>query len=884
MRWFAAGFLAIALGLAGCRAKVATVDPVAPEDTTTHLADTIDLSLADWLKLPRPELAKLGEEWTETVRKQREIARNNLESVQLLPQLRPLAASVVFAEARFAPAAGFSLPPYLKEGQKDAAVALHLARFGDREAALKLADDADTDLRGKINAYRSEHNYPVEWTRLVGLVLQNAQLKLANGEFEGATELVQLHRQLRAVLDAKAAAGPLGATLLPRGRQALTLAATAWREPRLNKTALAADIDAALENWGNAPDATPGLSTGATQTEVTRLFNGSVEGRAVIAHTPSTVQRALDLLALPVPAEGVSSVVAFLDGKHVLTELIVLYRPKINDLFPEAQHLALALIEHGYPSQTPEAVPGINRQIWTGGGVSYDVDLLTRGNIGGALVRISPAGAAAPPAAFARNPRDFGAVNLDRSFEQNRLGLAPDQNANPLEIKDKDKLARIAQPATEFAPSLAVLQREASQDLLAKLTLRWPSDQNADALNRLVLPLWAAYGPSRLDGEESSGGSRFVLTWKDGTTRLKLSLPFDEQSPELMVEDSRGPSALTERVEAAAQLDRRERQERLAAGKPRTRLARFVNLPSHGIDNLRLGMTRDEVQAVLPGSRSIRVQPLSDGLNILFLNEPPTSATYWPRQLFVRFGADNHVAEIRVRYQEGPRAPSPTDPSLLDTLKKKPNGAPDTLPASWAGLWTDVPTRKQPVCYRWLDDLTSWTYQNDKGGSEVVLRDCPAEQPLGVELPPLLFCRRGVEACNLGDTLAQVRKRWHISQPLLAANGAEVIPLPATSPYDVVLVWYDDDKVSRAIARHRQPAALKPQEVGAALQQAWSADFDHLGYLRRQDGTQGQVLQAYSWNDDRTRVRIFAQETEAGIRLFTEWREWPIVAKTLAAK
>ncbi len=121
---------------------------------------------------------------------------------------------------------------------------------------------------------------------------------------------------------------------------------------------------------------------------------------------------------------------------------------------PKPQHLALALIEHGYRSQTPAAGPGLNRQTWTGGGLSYEVDLLTRGNIGGALVRVTPAGAPAPSASFARNPRDFGAVNLDRSFEQNRLGLAPDQNGAPLEIKDKDKLARITQPATEFALSL----------------------------------------------------------------------------------------------------------------------------------------------------------------------------------------------------------------------------------------------------------------------------------------------------------------------------------------------------------------------------------------------------------------------------------------------
>jgi hypothetical protein len=351
-----------------------------------------------------------------------------------------------------------------------------------------------------------------------------------------------------------------------------------------------------------------------------------------------------------------------------------------------------------------------------------------------------------------------------------------------------------------------------------------------------------------------------------------------------LAEDSRGPAALKTRVEVATQLNRRERQNRLAAGKPRTRLARFVQLPSHGIDNLRLGMTREEAKTALPGSRSIRIQPLTDGLNILFVNEPPATATYWPRQLFVRFGPNDRVAEIRVRYQEGMHASSKTASSLLDTLKKKANAAPETLPATWAGLWTDLPTRKQPVLYRWLDDATSWTYQNDKGGSEVVLRDCPAEQPLGVSLPPLAFCSRGVEACVLGDTLSEVRRRWRIAKPLLASNGDEVLALPAKSPYDVLLISYDNDKIVRLIARHRSPKTVKYNEVGAALQQAWSADLDRLGYLRRQDGMLGQIMQAYSWNDDRTRVRIFAQETEEGIRLFTEWREWPIPAKTLAAK
>ncbi len=492
MRWLGGWFLVLVLGLSGCRSKVETVE-VAPEDTTTHLGDTIEISLADWLKLPRPELAKLVAEWTETVGKERQAARDTLESVQLLPQLHPPAAAVVFADAHFSPTAGFSLPPYVKEGQKDAAVALHLARFGDREAALKLADAADAELLGKIDAYRGEHNYPLEWTRLTGLVLEHAQLKLANGEPEGATELVLLHRQLHTVLDAKAAASPLGAALLPRGRQALTLAAAAWREPRRNKTALAADIDAVLTEWGKTPDTTPSLAAGAQQTEVARLFNSPVVGRAIIAHDPSTVQRTLDLLTLPLPAEGVGSVVAFLNDKQILTELIVLYRPKINELFPDPGHLALALVEHGYPSQTTAAGPGLNRQTWTGGGQAFEVDLLTRGNAGGALVRVTPAGAPAPSSSFARNPRNFGAVNFDRSYEQNRLGLAPEQNSTPLEINSKDQLALITQPAADFALSGALLRRETSHDLLAQADAalagqserRRPQPSGAAAVGRL---------------------------------------------------------------------------------------------------------------------------------------------------------------------------------------------------------------------------------------------------------------------------------------------------------------------------------------------------------------------------------------------------------------
>ncbi len=418
--------------------------------------------------------------------------------------------------------------------------------------------------------------------------------------------------------------------------------------------------------------------------------------------------------------------------------------------------------------------------------------------------------------------------------------------------------------------------------------MRWPADQNRNALSQLALPFWAVYGPACLESVEEEGGGRFVLTWQNETTRLKLNLPFADKAPELLVEDTHSPAALKARAEAAAEFDRRERQERLAAGKPHKRLRRFVQLPAQGIDDLRLGMTRKEVLASLPGARSLRVQPLADGLNVLILNEPPATATYWPRQLFVRFGADNRVAEIRVRYQEGPQPSGPKSPGLLDTLRSKPNGFPESLPPTWAGLWTDLPGRKQPVRYRWKDDVTCLTYQRDSCGSEVVLRDCSTlshtEKESASELPPLVFCRRGVEGCALGDPQAEVRKRWRVRDPLLTANGAEVLMMPEKSPYDVLLVWYDNDKVARLIARHRQPKSIKTDEVGAALQQAWAADVDHLGFVRRQDGALGQVLQSYGFHDDRTRVRLFAQETEEGIRMFTEWRPWPIAERTLASK
>ena len=87
-------------------------------------------------------------------------------------------------------------------------------------------------------------------------------------------------------------------------------------------------------------------------------------------------------------------------------------------------------------------------------------------------------------------------------------------------------------------------------------------------------------------------------------------------------------------------------------------------------------------------------------------------------------------------------------------------------------------------------------------------------------------------------------------------------------------VWFDAGKVVRVVAQH-QARPTDAADVTAQMQAAWQRDFDRLGALRRQEGSSGPVLQAYGWHDDKVRVRMLAQQTADGPRLFTEWRYWP---------
>ena len=248
--------------------------------------------------------------------------------------------------------------------------------------------------------------------------------------------------------------------------------------------------------------------------------------------------------------------------------------------------------------------------------------------------------------------------------------------------------------------------------------------------------------------------------------------------------------------------------------------------------------------------------------------------------MFLRFGRDDRLAEIRVRYQEGPGKPDDHHQSLLAALKAV-GGEPRISPAPWAGLWSDLPAQEpKPALYRWADDVTLLTCQRDGGGAEAILRDWPAGlTPDQVEeaLPPLLFCDVGAGGVLLGQTRAEVYAKFPNPKPI-ENEDAVAVAAPADGPYETLAVWFDAGKVVRMVAQHKaQPADAA--DASTKMKEAWARDFDRLGALRRQDGASGPILQAYGWHDDRVRVRMLAQQTTDGPRLLTEWRNWPVAAK-----
>ncbi len=563
-------------------------------------------------------------------------------------------------------------------------------------------------------------------------------------------------------LDPKAAKGRLGAVLLSRGRRTLALAATAWRADK--KEALAAQADAALAEWGEVPDLPIALRLGTPRAQIARLLRSAGEGRAVPV---PNVARAFDLLELPFPDEGAEVVVAFFDDSGRLGDILTTYRTGFAEYFPEPVQLAFLLEERALPSEDGATATGLRSLTYRLGELNCAVSVVVHGAGAGAFVRL---GGTKETRYTASLPRDFSGANLDRTFEQNRFRLVPEQRGETtLKVAGK-ALALLRNPLPALKLARAELQREAGQNLTASLLLRYDSDGDAQpALHKMALPLWVALGPGQFQGVSDKNGGHLALVWEDARTRYTLRLPYDSVQPvELEASDRQGLAHVAERQTTTLAQDRRERKQRIDAGKPFVRLERALEL-------IELGWKRSQVRQILPEGQAVLKRDLpGGGLVVTFRGDPAQRDPYVMRQMFVRFDRADHVAEVRVRYVDGPSAGAEGRwmPDLLTRIKKRA-GAPTQEPSPWAKLWTDLPPQKPaPVLYRWQDDITVLVYQRDAAGVELALRDWSTD-PDGESAPPLWeYLPRGLANLQLGINREELLHKWRISKPVITDDGA----------------------------------------------------------------------------------------------------------------
>ena len=203
-------FPALVLALASCSGSpppvtTASVSPPEPR-----------VSLQDLLGKSRSELAAQCSEWQEKILVQQKAHKDGQLPYGLLRDLRLPFVMPGLREAKFSPQLGFSLPPYAAEGVKDAELALLYARHGDGEAARKLVDPGDVETLRRIDGYALSRNYPIEWTRLVGLLLHHAEIGIACNDQDAADDLIAWHQELAKLLDDRAKQSPLATALLAR--------------------------------------------------------------------------------------------------------------------------------------------------------------------------------------------------------------------------------------------------------------------------------------------------------------------------------------------------------------------------------------------------------------------------------------------------------------------------------------------------------------------------------------------------------------------------------------------------------------------------------------------------------------------------------------------
>jgi hypothetical protein len=741
---------------------------------------------------------------------------------------------------------------------------VHVARHGDLEAARKLAGPNDKQVLKDIEALAYERQYPIEWTRLAALHLYEAQLRLATGDLDGATILISLHEELHQLLDPKAAKGPLGAVLLAPGRDALSKAATIWKKE--NRTELVAKADVAVADWGRAAGPSFAFPFGSPCAEI---FGQPQTGQDVRAIAAAHILRAFDLFAMPFPAERADGVIAFFDESGKASDLLITYQSGLAEQYPEPGQLAQLLEDSGLEVQDRPKNANLRRRTYRFGDAAGDVSVVVRGGGAGALVHFSDSKEKRSAGIL---PRDFNGIHFERSFEQNRFLVAREQRGNKRLSLPAAKLESVRNPlAAALKPVTATVEREPGHNLVASLSFQYAADASGSPpLHTLLLPIWSTHGLGEFQDVATETGGHLAFAWQDSQTRYLVAVPYDSSQPVVFTaSDVQGPESVAGRETRALAFDNQERKARMEAGKPVVRLRR-------AIEQIELGAHKTQIQRLLPVGRAVLKRDFAGGVTATFAGDPAQSDTYVVRQLFIRFDDAGRAVELRARYADGPAARGSAGAGELIERFKKAAGVPAEEISPWGGVWAELPPQKPaPALFQWQDDLTLLTVQRDSGGVEVTVQDrTPADNK--TTLAPFEYLARGPSDCLLGVSRQELLQRWGVTKPVVTEDGALVLHPAATSRFDALLVWFDKDQASRIVARHRQSQGgpTTAAQFAQALSAAGSQELHALGWPRRQDLTPTNLLEGLGWHDDRTRVRIFWQESDSSPpRIFTEWKE-----------
>src|SRR4029077_9459235 len=124
-------------------------------------------------------------------------------------------------------------------------------------------------------------------------------------------------------------------------------------------------------------------------------------------------------------------------------ELFLCYRSGFSHYYPEPENLARALEDSRLTGKNTSAGTGLRSADYHLGDVACEVTMVTSGAGLGGLVRLGNGPVHDHGTTLARN---FGVLNLDRSFEQNRLGAAPDQKGGSFAVKQPKPLSELTNP------------------------------------------------------------------------------------------------------------------------------------------------------------------------------------------------------------------------------------------------------------------------------------------------------------------------------------------------------------------------------------------------------------------------------------------------------